>query len=382
MKELISDCWDGNHDKRSSFDEIFTCISNDMSILGEYVDEDEVNDYCYILNDSCSRKEDIKNDKKKIDEKLSKTTETLRLLISAIENKPVEKIDIDNLTKDKIHSLCDEASKSKLIANAVNNHLLESKNNVEEIDRELSNLVENKNDFSQAQKSLCQLVSKIEDIPINKIKPEDLNEEMILSLCNKISKSKSIINVVNRHLPESQNNVDAIDATLTKLLKDSEELAKANKPLSEVSEKQPKKEETAELPGAKLSPPKNDQALTNNPKGLTFKEKLLLAQQQKQQVDQDQPDLSTKSSLTKKEQEPTSNSKGLTIKERLRLQQEQQKQQQKQQADQDQPIILTKPSPTKKEQEPTNNSKGLSFKEKLLLAQQQRQLQEEEEEEK
>lgn len=49
MRFIINQCWDKNPQKRPSFETIFTKLTEDFSILGEDVDEDEVNDYIYKL---------------------------------------------------------------------------------------------------------------------------------------------------------------------------------------------------------------------------------------------------------------------------------------------------------------------------------------------
>lgn len=49
MRFIINQCWNKNPQKRPSFETIFSKLTEDFSILGEDVDEDEINDYIYRL---------------------------------------------------------------------------------------------------------------------------------------------------------------------------------------------------------------------------------------------------------------------------------------------------------------------------------------------
>ena len=52
MKDLITQCWSQNACDRPSFDEIFPKLSTDFSYSEESVDEDEINEYLEILDES------------------------------------------------------------------------------------------------------------------------------------------------------------------------------------------------------------------------------------------------------------------------------------------------------------------------------------------
>lgn len=87
---MISKCWSGNPKERYSFDTIFSILSSDRTILDDEFDDDKVDNYLYELKT-------VSFEKKKNDE-FESMNEYLRLLISAIENRNLNKIDYDSLT--------------------------------------------------------------------------------------------------------------------------------------------------------------------------------------------------------------------------------------------------------------------------------------------
>ena len=105
MKKLILNCLSGNPDDRPSFDQIFELISNDFSYFNEKVDEEKINNYIKILQNSDI---DCVHDKKeslfqmrKNEEKMQKNNEgyinIIKELAKNVDN--LQDVDIDGILK-------------------------------------------------------------------------------------------------------------------------------------------------------------------------------------------------------------------------------------------------------------------------------------------
>lgn len=76
MQDLITKCWSFKPSERPSFDEIFDELSKDFTLIGEIVDEDEINDFLSYINNQVNIEEkaiDMNEENKKINEKLKKS---------------------------------------------------------------------------------------------------------------------------------------------------------------------------------------------------------------------------------------------------------------------------------------------------------------------
>lgn len=99
MQKLLQRCWSQNPNERPSFDEIFQLLSSDFSYSPEDVDEDEVNNYLEMIDDSLEKEENksnkindkIFNDCLEISRrKLEKASDLIDIFASACEEGNIE----------------------------------------------------------------------------------------------------------------------------------------------------------------------------------------------------------------------------------------------------------------------------------------------------
>ena len=98
MASLLKRCWSHKAEDRPSFDEIFKKLSSDFSMLGEDVDEDEVNEFIEMIDEQEKKKEMAS---KLSNNELEKELKKLKKMI--IENEERYKEEIQKL-KDKLQS--------------------------------------------------------------------------------------------------------------------------------------------------------------------------------------------------------------------------------------------------------------------------------------
>lgn len=89
MKKLISKCWSKNPDERPSFDEIYKTLKSDFSYSSEDVDDDEINDYIEMIEETKTKddKNTIINDYLELERKeLFKKSDLNEILLFACDS--------------------------------------------------------------------------------------------------------------------------------------------------------------------------------------------------------------------------------------------------------------------------------------------------------
>ena len=184
---------------KDQFNDIKNRAKKDKSLSEELQKQfpDDSND---VESISC-RLEILQNDSNKLKE----AQEELCKLASAIEGIPPEEIKPEELTRDKIDSLCGTAKNSKDIKETVSKHLPETKENNEAIDSNLSSIINETNKL----KELLRAITGNE-----RIMPYELNDEFF----NKIKQdAKKIRSHGSENHDEPHTNKSANNSSMNKI---------------------------------------------------------------------------------------------------------------------------------------------------------------------